>query len=486
MRFVFFSPFPWDEADAAHCPQQLARQLAARGNPVLFVEARASRDPHTGSLPIRILSLPQLGLSAMRVELAWWGLDAGPLDGVVETLRRCLDEGPEDRASPEDWVGLQEHAGAENPGCAVWFAPFDPYVRLFPLFAKRGWRTLYHAQDDFGGMAHVGYAEFSVAAEEYLVREAGAVLAVSDPVAARLGESGRQVRVIPSGLDLEAFRRPAPPAPPLASPPDLRRGERTLGFWGTVVDTMVDADLLAFVAQARPGWAINLIGPEDMDPARPSVARRLEPYSNIHLLGRIPHGRLREYAPFFDACLIPSPDNDFARGRSPIKVYEYLAAGKPVVCAHMPSLAALPFVANADTAPGFLSEIERAFTLSIDRAQLDLFLEAQSWSRRADEVCEVILSLPQPVPAPGGGRVHDSLIASDPIPSLSRAHWLQLMTHLSELERGSGELERWSGELDQTARAYRAELDRIYQFPPFRIVRAARRWLMRRIAGRRT
>src|SRR5204862_4238512 len=67
-------------------------------------------------------------------------------------------------------------------------------------------------------------------------------------------------------------------------------------------------------------------------------ASRLRRLSNVHLLGEQPYERIPGYLYHFDACLIPFRVNTTTVATDPVKLYEYLSAGKPVVATMMPEL----------------------------------------------------------------------------------------------------------------------------------------------------
>jgi glycosyltransferase involved in cell wall biosynthesis len=69
--------------------------------------------------------------------------------------------------------------------------------------------------------------------------------------------------------------------------------------------------------------------------------RELASRSNVHWLGLQSYAALPRVVAAFDVALIPYLENDYTRSCFPLKVYEYLAAGKPVVATGLPELAKL-------------------------------------------------------------------------------------------------------------------------------------------------
>jgi hypothetical protein len=461
MNFVFFSTALWDWGDGVQPGPQLSRGLARRGNPVVFIQPQPSSKIDLSGLPIKVLSLRDLGLAQNLVVRTWYGLDVGSLEPVGEGLLAALRDTPP----------------SNQPLTAVWFAPFAPFARLLPLLRACEYRLIYYPIDDFADMVRLGFYRHNLAAEEYLGRECEAIITLSQLVGEKMERFGKCVQVIPDGLNLDEFRTEGQPP---QAPPDVLRGERTLGFWGWLSETTVDAEMLAYVAHARPRWAINLLGDWDTRPDYLSLPEHLKSFPNIRFHGEVEHRRLKDYAPFFDACLIPAPDNDFSRGRDPIKVYEYLAVHKPVVCTHMPQLVGMPYVHNASTPQEFLQQLESALVTPIDAQALDAFLAQQTWAARVDALLEVIggLGEREPAAAPlhlpavsAGSLIAPSFVEESPG---LKAYLNKLETHLNALETHLAQTRTWARELENAVIAKDRELQRIYHFLPIRIVR----WLV--------
>ena len=119
-----------------------------------------------------------------------------------------------------------------------------------------------------------------------------------------------------------------------AVPEDMADLQRPIvGFVGGISD-WVDVGLMADVAEAMPEVNFVLIGPALTD------VGALESLDNVRLLGPKPYTSLPEYVKGFDVCLIPFKINKLTESVNPIKMFEYLAAGKPVVSTPLPEVAA--------------------------------------------------------------------------------------------------------------------------------------------------
>jgi glycosyltransferase involved in cell wall biosynthesis len=170
------------------------------------------------------------------------------------------------------------------------------------------------------------------AAEEWLLRRADLVFASGLDLHARAVAAGARPLLVPNGVLFERFAtaatRPLPPPPPVARLPRPR-----LLFYGTF-GPWFDTALLASIARARPEWTLVLFGGGDG-----ADLGRLAGLPNIHRLGWQPYDLLPAYLQHADLCLLPFHDTPATRAMDPVKLYEYLAAGKPVVATPLPELA---------------------------------------------------------------------------------------------------------------------------------------------------
>lgn len=423
MNFIYFSTLAWDEAGGAHNPTQMARALAQAGHAVVFVEPQTSATRETRGQKIRVTSLTELGMTPMQLRRAWFGMESGELEAVAKNLLKQV-----------------EAANTAGPRTAIFSAPFDPFVRLVTFLKTQGFRIVYYAMDDFAAAPALGYTQFAAKAEEFLVRESDVLCGVTAAIAESLERFGKHAEVIPNGVEREMWRPPNS----AADMPDIVRGELTLGFWGTLMESMFDAELIRQVAEARPRWMIHLLGATDPEAHRASIAARLKGMSNVFIHGAVAHEALPSYAKFFDVGLAPFPDNAFSRGRDPIKVYEYLAAHLPVAAAHTPQLSALPSVFVGDTPAEFIAAIECAARTQLDLPALDAFLAKQTWDARAGRLLEIFAESETMV----SKSTDAGILASFAKPDADA-----VMRYANMLEKELSEVQVWAQELERNAKA---------------------------------
>jgi glycosyltransferase involved in cell wall biosynthesis len=123
-------------------------------------------------------------------------------------------------------------------------------------------------------------------------------------------------------------------------------------------DSRLDVDALVALAEADPLWHIVLIGPVKSGQVDTT---RLRAYTNIHLLGERSREELPGYLKGAAVALIPYKANELTRNIFPLKLFEYLAAGLPVVAGGLPELQRLVgAIEIADTPADYPALVRKA------------------------------------------------------------------------------------------------------------------------------
>ena len=321
----------------------LALELAGRGHPVVFAYWRWSHEEPVDPAPDLVFQLP--------------------LDELARRPRSILD-----RFSDANVTLLLEF----------------PYPKMFETLAfarGRGWKMVYDVVDNWAEFHRVGLAEwYDPDFEAHLVFNADRVIAVNQRLADRLHALGRQgVNLVPNGARAGIDR--------IIEPVDLPRGEITLGYFGYLSEAWFDWDLIAQVAQEQPTWRIYLIGYGG------NGHHRLP--DNVVLLGRVDPLRLSAHAAHWDVGIIPFKPSTLAADADPIKAYEYLAMGLPVVSTGCPApMGAEALVLLADGAADFIRQVRRAAKETGMAAARRAFAARCSWRERADLLLGSLESAP--------------------------------------------------------------------------------------------
>lgn len=165
----------------------------------------------------------------------------------------------------------------------------------------------------------------------------------------------RRMYYLPNAANVELFMQAQNPATLI--PAEMAAINRpVIGFVGVIQD-WVDLDLIARVAKSYPAWSVVMIGPVGVG----IDISGLQKLPNVHLLGRKDVKELPGYIKAFDVCLNAFKLNELTDKVSPLKFYEYLAAGKPIVTVNMPGVREFADIVEiANTADEFVSAVARA------------------------------------------------------------------------------------------------------------------------------
>ncbi len=162
------------------------------------------------------------------------------------------------------------------------------------------------------------------------------------------------------------------------------------GYTGTVHGDRVDVNLIASVAQAYPSATIAMVGPNLLEQAD---QQELDQLSNIVFTGSQPYSQLPDIMRAFDVCMVPHRVTPFTESLNPIKLWEYLAAGKPIVSTNVAGFRDYPdLVSVADTSDDFVSLLALAPSESPDLPPLrQKAVRQHTWDQRVAAVEALLL-----------------------------------------------------------------------------------------------
>jgi teichuronic acid biosynthesis glycosyltransferase TuaH len=234
----------------------------------------------------------------------------------------------------------------------------------------------YVAIDDFS--AHPSYRRWRddyLAAFAEISRRRRRLIAVTNAIVEKVDPQGPSL-VLPNAVDPELWGE-RPPVPDwLAALP----GPRLL-YVGTL-QSRLDVEAARQVAQSWPEGTLVLVGPiDDRAHLAPLLA---EP--NVHHHGAVAHADVPAIVAGADVCLIPHHLTDLTVAMSPLKLYEYLAAGRPVAITDLEPMSGIEgpvfrVPPGGDFRPAVAAALEAGPMSEAERAS---FIAANAWpSRRA-------------------------------------------------------------------------------------------------------
>jgi glycosyltransferase involved in cell wall biosynthesis len=217
----------------------------------------------------------------------------------------------------EDW-------GCRKTIIYIWRPCFSGLVSLVPHDV-----SCYHIDDEYSFSAVEAPLD---AVEAELISRVDQVFIHSPALLKKKGSLNPNTTFVPNGVDYDAFaiRRREPED--LAGIPHPR-----IGYVGRIKEQL-DLGLLRTLVHRHASWSFVLVGPvENFGPHR-EIVRELSARPNVHLLGPKPVEQLPAYTQHLDVCMLCYHVNDYTKFVYPLKLHEYLAAGRPVVGSPIDSL----------------------------------------------------------------------------------------------------------------------------------------------------
>ena len=227
---------------------------------------------------------------------------------------------------------------------AIWWTYLPASVALIARLARKSRRApgtyapatgpvVYHCVDEHSAFPGFVSPEVVRRYDDELTQSANLVITTAENLRRSRVALNPHTYTVPNAADIEVFNRALDPATTV--PSDLAAIPAPRLAVVGMHDSRLDIDALEALAEADSHWHIVLIGPVKAGQVDTS---RLRDHPNIHLFGEKPRQALPGYLKGVAVALIPYKLNELTRNIFPLKLYEYLAAGLPVVAAALPEL----------------------------------------------------------------------------------------------------------------------------------------------------
>jgi len=379
--FVFLSPTYWN--DIWRNRQQVASRLA-RQNLVIFVEpqrtfaetAPARRNP-SACLPTNLKVVePPAALP--------FGANFLP-ESLVRFLSPFVVKTNTARLAQFLKAYLAPH---QSPAPILWL--YDPLN--VGLVGKLGEKlVVYHAHDDTSIFPfNHKIRRLIVQSQRRLLGKADVVFECSLTAYQAEKQSYCHIHYVPNAVDFQHFQKVL--SPDTAIPAEIEAIPRPIiGFYGGI-DFRLDLDLLRFIAMSRPQWSLVLVGNNTLNYYHKHLDLHL--FSNIHVFGPRDYQVLPNYLKAFDVVIWPYiATESVCIASTPLKLYECLAAGKPIVTVKLPIESGRELVYMARTPGEFVARIEEAIydRDNVDRIERGINLARENtWEKRVEQMSALI------------------------------------------------------------------------------------------------
>lgn len=375
---VYFGPEPW--VGLWRNRHQLMSRLA-RHNNVWYVEPHATlrhvvnRNTDHGAggrSPIRPWTLDPSGVKVFHGP--WWLPVAGRVPFRTATLRLYM-------------TVLHVLTGLRHRRPVVWFSRPSMVDYVGKLPAKL---TIYHVVDEYSGYGTPTLQQREALArkEAQLLGLVNVVIVVSPTLLQSKSPFNANTYCVPNAVDFDAYAEGQS-----LIPADMNTIPRPIIGYSGLIAPRLDLELVYLAAAQRPDWSFVFVGHVRREQCRDEF-NRLKSLSNVYFLGQKSAVETPAYVRHFDIGMLPYALNLRAQHASPLKLYEYAAASKPIVATDFP--AARSFEGSLEIIRdhhGFVAACERHLdedSRGRPITQNRRFAQNNTWEHRLQEISLIV------------------------------------------------------------------------------------------------
>ena len=368
--------------------QFLSEELARQGNRVLFVESQYTlskflKKPSLSRV-FRFLQGPRRHAENLSLLATFPFIPGGEFSPLISRTNWNIER--------TFLRSAMKRLGFHNP--ILWMFAYNAK----PLIGKLGESlSLYFCNDAFSLLVDSRALQQRVAAlEQDLLQKVDIVFTVSEKLSQEKSQFHTSVHTIHHGVDIKLFEHSSEVG--AARPSDLPAKSPIIGYSG-VIRYMLDLEMISFLAGKQPDWNFVLVGPVTESRADfYTQSEELKRRPNVYFLGSKRPEELPPYINAFDVGLLPYVQGEVSTYyAAPLKFYEYLAAGKPVVSTVGPLQYDQDVVLNCSTKEEVLAAIQEA--LSKDSPELAAkrknIARDNSWERRVRQIDYILSQMPK-------------------------------------------------------------------------------------------
>jgi len=264
---------------------------------------------------------------------------------------------------------------------------FDPYfVRKLPSDIKPLY-TIYQSMDDITQVAYSNRHGSKL--EEEIIRNFDFTLCTSKELTRLKSPFSNNTYFHPNAADIDVFKRAAVEV--LPKPAELQGiNKPVIGYTGSI-EYRSDFELLKKIAEQHKDKILFFVGPIQGDEHK---AVGLDKMDNVIFAGARKITELPNYLQYFDCVIIPFKKNTLTKSIYPLKINEYLAAGKPVIATHFSEdIYTFRDVAYVvDSHEEFLQTIDRSMAENNEeRKQARMKVAASNtWTARVEQFWQIL------------------------------------------------------------------------------------------------
>lgn len=273
------------------------------------------------------------------------------------------------------------------------FMEYDKYVKKF---LDRGFKIIYEFVDELSDdIAGFKLTENIKKSHRHMLEDSENiyVIATADKLYNEVQEirGKKRLALIENAVDCEHFLDIEPHYIPTEIKDIVTSNKIIIGYFGALAKWF-DYNLIKKISSEFKNINILLIGVDYDKSLKGSGILNL---NNVRYVEAVDYNILPDYSKFFDISIIPFLVNDITKSTSPVKLFEYMALGKPIITTNLPECKKYKSPLISETYDEFIENIKKAILLENDYAYIsELKNEGHNntWKQRAVNVKNFILN----------------------------------------------------------------------------------------------
>lgn len=382
-NIVYFGTEQWD---GLLRPRQQLLSVFARQNKVLFVDGRVHlpqvvarfRQGNAKLADLRRPPLRQVAENLHVLTYPLWTPISGryPLGQLFQQARRFILH----RAMRQ--LKMSEPI--------VWFLRPSMLDLFDDVSSAR--MFVYHCEDEYSAYQTVtpDQRQRIIAQEKKMLARVDAVFVVSKKLYEAKKPFNEQTYLVSNGVNYRAYAAALADA---RLPDDIAAINRPrLGYSGNINDKL-NFEMLKALMEAHPDWSLIFLGQLNVTAKKAGLWQALQALPNVYHIGPVAWSQVAHYVKAFDVGLMPYEQNEHAQNISPMKLYDYMAAGLPIASLDFPAARDFrQYLHLADTPAAFSEAVCAALAdTTPPRRQERIEMAARnSWEARAEQMSSAI------------------------------------------------------------------------------------------------
>lgn len=274
--------------------------------------------------------------------------------------------------------------------------PVEAFLPALARLKNEGVPFVYDQMDMWSAFSVQPWGSGDV--ERHYFELADAVTTISNFMVERAPQ-GANVHLLPNAIS-STFLAAVSPNGNGAAHED--KWSRHILYMGAIWPDWFDWKLTFHMVESRPEYHFTFIGATtasaDEDDGRETqrLAARLAAYPNVRMIDEVPHMSLVSWLKKADIGIIPFVVNDLTMACSPLKVFEYIGAGLPVVSSALPEIDGYPMVSTGVDYTELVQRLDasgrRELSAQAKRDARD-FININTWKQRVDKLDRIVREL---------------------------------------------------------------------------------------------